>query len=184
MELKLSLVNEQSWVSRAGPWVTLPRPSGWWWAQVTRDLSAALNQNPPINPASAATVGPGCSLFGDANKPSELVGTRPPGRSSLSRAAGGGRRGSDTPGLGDSDRMQGLPVKTQADPIISEDSGLPEAPSLAHCCKPMQVAWAVQAQFQDSLRVQGPGEAVQSFIHPFRTGVPPGWLRAPWTLEE
>ena len=27
-------------------------------------------------------------------------------------AAGEGRRGSDTPGLGDSDRMQGLPVQT------------------------------------------------------------------------
>ena len=44
-------------------------------------------------------------------------------------AAGGGRRGSDTPGLGDSDRMQGLPMQTLADPIISEDLGLPEAPS-------------------------------------------------------
>lgn len=63
------------------------------WAQVTQDLSAALNQNPPINPASAATVGQGAPWPGMQTKPSALVGTRPLGQSSLSRAAGGGRRG-------------------------------------------------------------------------------------------
>ena len=56
--------------------------------------------------------------------------------SSLSRAAGGGRRGPDTPGLGDSDRKQGLPMQTPPDPIISEDSGLPEAPPWLSAARP------------------------------------------------
>ena len=51
------------------------------------------------------------------------------GRGLRGGAPEGGRKGSDSPGLGDSDRMQGLPMQTPADPIISEDSGLPEAPS-------------------------------------------------------
>ena len=55
--------------------------------------------------------------------------------------------------------------RPQANPIISEDSGLPEAPTPAHCCKAMQVACAVQAQFQDSLSVQTAPE--KPFNHSF-----------------
>ena len=99
-------------------------------------------------------------------------------------AAGGGRRESDTPGLGDSDRLQGLPMQTLADPTIWEDCGGPRGPipcSLlqAHAgglCSPGSIPGF-------SEHTKGLGKP--PFIHSFGTHMAnPGRQKALWTLEE
>lgn len=138
----MSLINEQSWVRRAGPWI--PAKAVWL-------VVGTSHQGPDCSPESESTnkssfcsdsgsrvlLGLGCkqsllSLWGEASG-AELT------EQSCRRRPWGG---SDTPGLGDSDRMRGLPCRPRARSVMWEDRGGPRGPvmlsSTSPCRWPMQ----------------------------------------------